>query len=262
MTARLLPLTLPLALLPLVAAAANPADSAPSGDWIAGMLERAISSPAPQSTAAESSATRPGPPPADPEPPPADPEPPPAVQVAPVKEPASGGRSAGGSAPAAIPQPNLRVNVENLRTGKQGAEAGTIKVRAPFPAKPLATPPPGWHFELPTSVPPLVREVELAPGSRVALTIRPHVLVPDTDGTGAFAISEPGLDPALGYRQTATVGAVLATAVRQLDEDAKRLGQAIDQLQQLLITLPKPPPVPEPTPAPAPPTKSKPAKNR
>jgi len=152
--------------------------------------------------------------------------------------------------------------VGKLGAGRRGAEAGAIKLLGPVPAKPLAGPPAGWHLELPTAVPAIIREVELSPGSRVALTIRPHVLTPDTDGTGTFAISEPGLDPALGYRQTETVGAVLATAVRQLDEDAKRLGQAIDQLQQLLITLPKPAPAPEPVPAPSPLPKPKPAKNR
>ena len=73
--------------------------------------------------------------------------------------------------------------------------------------------------------------------------------------TTTFSVPEPGFDPALGYRQNATVGAVLARSIRQLDEDSRDLGNAIDKLQQLLVSLPKPEPAaeiipPEPTPKP------------
>ena len=64
-----------------------------------------------------------------------------------------------------------------------------------------------------------------------------------------FTISEPGFDPSLGYQQTSTVGSILANSIRQLDEDAKQLGNAIDNLQQLLVSLPKPEPAPPTEPA-------------
>ena len=54
-----------------------------------------------------------------------------------------------------------------------------------------------------------------------------------------FSIPEPGYSAPLGYHQNATVGAILATSIRQLDKDAGELGDAIDQLQQLLVSLPK-----------------------
>jgi hypothetical protein len=54
-----------------------------------------------------------------------------------------------------------------------------------------------------------------------------------------FTIAEPGFDRSLGYRQTDTVGAILANSIRQLEQDSKQLSTAIDNLQQLLVSLPK-----------------------
>jgi hypothetical protein len=142
----------------------------------------------------------------------------------------------------------LAVRVEKLHTGKGSIDPAEVKLFAPFPAKPLAQPPAGWHLDASNTAPPFTREVELAPGTTVTLTIRPHLLVPDADGATVFTIPEPGFDNKLGYAQTATVGANLSNSIRRLDEDAKQLGTAIDSLQQLLVSLPKPEPKPEPQP--------------
>ena len=88
--------------------------------------------------------------------------------------------------------------------------------------------------------------MELAPGKLITLTVRPHILVPDTDSAGVFNIPEPGFDPSLSYHQNATVGAVLAQSIRQLDDDSKELSTVIDHLQQLLVSLPKSEPAPSP----------------
>jgi hypothetical protein len=142
----------------------------------------------------------------------------------------------------------LAVRVEKLHTGSGTVDPAYVKLLAPFPAKPLAQPPAGWRLDASDSAPPFTREVELAPGSKITLTIRPHLLVPEADGADVFAIPEPGYDSPLGYQQTATVGAVLSNSIRRLEEDSKQLGTAIDSLQQLLISLPKPEPQPEPQP--------------
>lgn len=152
----------------------------------------------------------------------------------------------------AKPQQGLAVRIEKLQTGKGAVDPATIKLLAPFPAKPLAQPPAGWHLEASESAPPFTRKVELAPGSEVTLSVRPHLLVPDADGAEVFTIAEPGYEASLGYQQTATVGAVLSNSILQLENDSKLLGTAIDSLQQLLISLPKPEPQPEAAPAPAP----------
>ena len=138
------------------------------------------------------------------------------------------------------PQPGLAVRVEKLQTGNGAIDPGQIKLLAPFPAKPLSQPPAGWHLAPSESAPPFTRKVELAPGSEITLTIRPHLLVPNADGANVFTIAEPGYEHSLGYGQTATVGAILSNSIRQLEDDSKQLGTAIDSLQQLLISLPKP----------------------
>ena len=152
------------------------------------------------------------------------------------------------------PENELAVRVEKLRTGKGAIDPAQVKLLAPFPAKPLAQAPAGWRLDASDSAPPFTREVEVSPGSKITLTIRPHLLIPDADGAKVFTISEPGYENTLGYQQTATVGAILANSIRQLDEESKQLGTAIDSLQQLLVSLPKPEPQPQP--------ESKPATNR
>ncbi len=143
------------------------------------------------------------------------------------------------------PENGLAVRVEKLHSGKGAIDPSKVKLIAPFPAKPLAACPPGWHLDASGSAPPFSREVEIAPGSKIILTIRPHLLVPDADGAQVFSISEPGYDNTQGYQQTATVGAILSKSIHQMDEDSKRLDSAIDRLQQLLVTLPQPEPQPE-----------------
>jgi hypothetical protein len=142
-------------------------------------------------------------------------------------------------APPGDPVPGLAVRVEKLQSGDQAIDPAQVRMLAPFPAKLLAQTPAGWRIETAESAPHFTREVELAPGKHISLTVRPHVLVPDADGSTVFSIPEPGYSAPLGYRQNATVGAILATSIRQLDKDAGELGDAIDQLQQLLVSLPK-----------------------
>lgn len=153
------------------------------------------------------------------------------------------------------PRKGLEVRVEKIKVGSESLDPSLVKLHAPFPAKPLNQAPAGWHLETSKTAPPFTRDVELAPGKQITLTVRPHILVPDTNGAGVFNIPEPGFDPSLGYHQNATVGAVIADSIRQLDDDAKELGTVIDHLQQLLVSLPKPEPAPAPAPATKPATK-------
>jgi len=148
-------------------------------------------------------------------------------------------------APPPSPE-GLAVRVEKLQTVEGGIDPSQVKLLAPFPAKPLSDTPVGWHLESSGIAPPFTREVEIANGSKITLTIRPHLLVPDTDGVSTFNIHEPGYDASLGYHQEATVSAVLSKSIRQLENDSKHLGNAIDNLQQILVSLPTPDPLPEP----------------
>lgn len=157
-------------------------------------------------------------------------------------------------AETATDQPTgISVSVRKLEAGGRPLDTSKLKVLAPFPAKPLAPPPHGWLIEPSDNIPPYSREVELEPGKTVTLSVKPHVLIPNADGFDTFIVPEPGYDPTLEYKQNATIGSVLAGSLRQLDADSKQLGFALDQLQQLLISLPKPKarPVPSESEAPA-----------
>lgn len=155
--------------------------------------------------------------------------------------PAPGGEQSGVPDPGEPREPEgLTVRVEKLQTGAGAIDPKQVKLAAPFPAKPISRPPAGWKLLDSEHVPTLTREVELTPGSTITLTVRPHVLVPEDDGQSVFTVAEPGFDTALGYAQNATVGAILTNSLLHMDEDSKRLGTVVDQLQQLLVSLPKP----------------------
>ena len=140
---------------------------------------------------------------------------------------------------AAAQRKGLAVRVEKLQTGAGEIDPSKVKLLAPFPAKPLSEAPAGWRLEVSDDAPPFTREVELAPGKTISLKVRPHMLVPEADGITAFSVAEPGFNPTLGYCQDSTVGAILSTSVRQLEDDSIALGRAVDELQQLLVSLPK-----------------------
>lgn len=138
-------------------------------------------------------------------------------------------------------KPSVKVRVEKLQGADGPVEPGDVKLLFPFPAKPLSSIPKGWKLDSSESAPPFTRDVEVSPGSVIPLSIRPHVLVPDTNGATTFTVSEPGYQPALGYQQKDTVGAILSNSIRQLEEDSLQMGHAIERLQQLLVSLPRTP---------------------
>lgn len=152
----------------------------------------------------------------------------------------------------APPEPEgVSVSVEPGVDGAAKVDATAVKLLAPFPAKPLFQPPAGWRLEHPEEVPTFIRQVPLANGTRISLAIRPHLLVPDADGDQVLAVHEPGYDPALRYAQTGTTGAVLASSVERMEEDSRKMSDALDRLSQLLSSLPATPAPPAPQPSPA-----------
>jgi len=138
------------------------------------------------------------------------------------------------------PSHGPEVRVQRLREPGHGRILpADVKISTPFAAKPLGNPSPGWRLVSSPDAPAYTHSVEVAPGTSLTLSIRPHVLIPDADGRDAFQIQEPGFDPALGYNQRNTLSASIASSIRQLEEDAVVLGQVMDELEQILISLPK-----------------------
>ena len=151
-------------------------------------------------------------------------------------------------APAAPPAPKgVSVQIEG-GSAASPVSPEEIRLLAPFPAKPLDTPPVGWRLIQPKETPPYSKKVELAGGSEITLKIRPHVLVPDVDSSTSFHLAEPGFNPSAQYDQRDTVGAILADSIVSLDEQSDRLDAASQRLRELLSSLPAdspPPPSPE-----------------
>ena len=152
--------------------------------------------------------------------------------------------------PSAAEPEGVTVTVEPGSADGSAVDAASVKLLAPFPAKPLAAPPAGWRLEHPKEVPAFTREVELSNGTKISLSIRPHLLVPDADGAGVIAVKEPGYEPALRYAQTGTMSAVISSSLERLDEDSRQMSDAIDRLGQLLGSLPSPEAPPESAPSP------------
>jgi hypothetical protein len=151
--------------------------------------------------------------------------------------------------PPTLPPTGPVVRVQSLReAGEAAVDASDIRITTPFPAKPLGAPPPGWRIVVSDDAPEFSEKVEVSPGTWITLGIRPHVLVPAADGREVFHIREPGFAAAEGYRQTTTVSAAIAASLHQLEDDARVLGQVVDQLEQILISLPNPANIQQPTP--------------
>lgn len=136
------------------------------------------------------------------------------------------------------PKEGLEVRVETVQSGSGEIDTKHINLLAPFPAKPLTPPPAGWLLKVSEEAPPFTREVELAPGKTITLSIQPHLLVPDANQSDVFAVPEPGFNASLGFDQSDTVATALKSSIHKLEEDSKQLGLVIDRLQQLMVSLP------------------------
>lgn len=136
------------------------------------------------------------------------------------------------------PAPTVRV--ESIRAGTGEIDPKNIQIKSSFPTKALAEPPNGWKLETTDKAAPFSRQVEIKPGTFIALQITPHILSPVADGEEVFAVTEPGYDPLKGYQQDHTVANILESSITQLDQDALKMGNALSELHRLLASLPKP----------------------
>jgi hypothetical protein len=151
--------------------------------------------------------------------------------------------------PPKDPEKGVSVHVSGFTGNASKVDPKSISLKAPFPAKPLGAIPNGWKLvRADDTVPIFDTKVEISSGSGLQLKVRPHVLIPDANGATIFAVGEPGFDPAKGYRQAATIGAILGKSIQDLKDDEKRMDGAIERLEQLLNSLPEPTPASPATP--------------
>ena len=135
----------------------------------------------------------------------------------------------------------IQIQIEKI-AGKLGVEQepGSVQIDAPWPAKPISIPPSGWKFApAPKDVEPFSTQVTLSSGNEVELSITPYILVPLSDGITSIKISEPGYEAALQYGQENTLGIMLQNSTTEIEKHEKQAAATIQQLQQLLSSLPR-----------------------
>lgn len=106
------------------------------------------------------------------------------------------------------------------------------EVKEFYAPKPLGYLPPGWKLTPLTEGRIQSPPIDLAPGVRPRITVTPYQLAPD-DAKGFVEFRDPGFDPALGAKQTATFGAVLTRyqeGLRQVDAQLTALQTQAPQL--------------------------------
>lgn len=143
------------------------------------------------------------------------------------------------AAPPEETERGLVVRVEQVSSTGNAVDAKDVKLFAPFSPKPLAPIPEGWQLRRPGDAKPFSREVDLGGGNKVTLSILPFVLAPNDESENVFSIREPGYRPALQYRQLDTVGALLTEYTEQLEQSDARMTEAINRLNQLLLSFPQ-----------------------
>jgi len=138
-----------------------------------------------------------------------------------------------------VVEKGIQVQIEKI-AGKPVNGDGSVKVDAPWPAKPISTPPTGWKFALAgKGVEPFLTKVTLSNGSDVELSITPYILEPLSDGLTSIKITEPGYQAGVGYDEENTLGIMLQNSTKEIENHEKQTAQAIERLQQLLSSLPR-----------------------
>lgn len=114
------------------------------------------------------------------------------------------------------------------------------KITAPWPAKPDENIPDGWELSpAPENLVDYKTSIVLENGKSISVTMTPFVLVPKNEDSSVVRIQEPGFDATMLNEQDATMGALLGSATQQLEEKEKQTATVINNLQQLLSSLPK-----------------------
>ncbi|MDP0491990.1 MAG: hypothetical protein Q7Q71_13150 [Verrucomicrobiota bacterium JB023] len=108
----------------------------------------------------------------------------------------------------------------------------------------LGAVPAGWQVVEAEGQPPLVRKIVLKDGSEAEVKVRPFVLKPIADNQTKFSVRDPSFQKKDGFYQP------LLEAAIQRQEQALREGErdmevALNNLRQLLLTLPEAEPEPK-----------------
>lgn len=119
------------------------------------------------------------------------------------------------------------------------------KVYLPYPPRPRSPLPPGWVLRPSDDLPAITRNVQLADGRRVILEFPAMEIQPEITKDGAFPMQEPGFDPRQTQQEN-TVSSALGDFIDDTKNHRKILGEAIREMEQILLSAPPAPPRPAP----------------
>ena len=137
------------------------------------------------------------------------------------------------------PEPAVTVKIELPKQIKLAdAETSGFKLLTPWAPKPMQSPPIGWRYIPARRGKAYPVEVTLATGNSLSLSVTPYTLVPELSDDVVQA-REPGYQAERGYQQVHSISARLQTATTNLEQAGKSLDKSIENLSELVDSLPK-----------------------
>mgnify|MGYP000173900485 CR=1 FL=1 len=128
---------------------------------------------------------------------------------------------------------------------------GKRRIFLPYPPRAASPLPPGWMLRPSEELPPITRSMVLADGKRMILEFPAMELQPDTTKSdGTVAMQEPGFDPRRAT-QTNTISKTLDTFIGDTKKSRTALGEALRDMEQILLSAPAAPTRPAPSSTPA-----------
>ncbi len=142
------------------------------------------------------------------------------------------------------PAPEVVVGEPSASSGENTGD----KVYLPYPPRARSPLPPGWVLRPSEDLPPITRNVVLADGRRVILEFPSMELQPAPAKDGSLSMQEPGFDPRKSSQEN-----TISTALNQFIDDTTKhrdvLGEALREMEQVLLSVPAAPrraaPVPD-----------------
>jgi len=134
------------------------------------------------------------------------------------------------------PAPEVLVGEPSASPGETAGD----KVYLPYPPRPRSPLPPGWVLRPSEELPPITRNVKLADGRRIILEFPAMELQPAPPQDGGVTMQEPGFDPRKPIQEN-TISKSLRAFIDDTTNHRKVLGEALGQMEQILLSAPPAP---------------------
>lgn len=134
------------------------------------------------------------------------------------------------------PAPEIIVGEPSALPGDTAGD----KVYLPYPPRARSPLPPGWVLRPSDDLPPMTRKVKLADGRHVILEFPSMEIQPAPAKDGSVSMQEPGFDPRKSAQEN-TISMVLSEFIEDTTNHRKVLGEALGEMEQILLSAPAAP---------------------